>query len=76
MLFDLLNINVCKCIIYYIAKYKKIVNFLSIATLEKASSMGAKIANDFPEYREGIINYLVQKRIPHWELEVREMINC
>ena len=47
------------------------VNFITISTLNKASRMGARVANEFSEYRQGIIDYLVQKRLCHWENDVR-----
>ena len=47
------------------------VNFNTIATLEKAGRMGARIAIDFSEYRDGVIDYLIEKRLCHWEMDVR-----
>ena len=51
------------------------VNFMSIASLENSMKVGAKLAIDFPEYRESIISYLCRTRATHWEIDVRIWIS-
>ena len=47
------------------------VNFVSIATLESAARIGAKLAVTFEPYRASIVEHLIATRLAHWEKEVR-----